>query len=106
MVEEWCDEEESGGGVEEEPAEVRDAGSGFFEHAGVALNEEDVEEEVERERAEVDEGREEAPVLPRRISLALLIGAVVNIPVACETRRGMNRRAGRASRSDTARARR
>jgi hypothetical protein len=35
---------------------VRDAGSGLFEHAGVALDEEDVEEEVERERAEVDEG--------------------------------------------------
>jgi len=35
---------------------VSDGGGGFLEHAGVALDEEDVEEEVEGEGAEVDEG--------------------------------------------------
>ena len=35
---------------------MRNGRSGFFEHAGVALNEEDVEEEVEGEGTEVDEG--------------------------------------------------
>jgi hypothetical protein len=35
---------------------VRHACGGLFEHAGVALDEEDVEEEVEGEGAEVDEG--------------------------------------------------
>jgi hypothetical protein len=55
LVEEGRDEEEGGAGVEEEPGEVGDAGGGFFEHAGVALDEEDMEEEVEREGPEVDE---------------------------------------------------
>jgi len=32
------------------------AAGGFFEKAGVALEEEDVEEEIEREGAEVEEG--------------------------------------------------
>lgn len=36
---------------------------GFLEEAGVALEEEDMEEEVEGERAEVKEGGYEAPVL-------------------------------------------
>lgn len=69
------DEQEDGGGVEEEPGEVGgggvwpagggggEGGHGFFEEARVALEEEDVEEEVERQGAEVDEGGEEAPVL-------------------------------------------
>ena len=56
LVEERGDEEQGGGGVGEEPAEVRYARGGFLEHAGVALDEEDVEEEVEGEGAEVDEG--------------------------------------------------
>lgn len=46
LVEERRDEEEGGAGVGEEPAEVRHACGGLFEHAGVALDEEDVEEEV------------------------------------------------------------
>ena len=56
LVEERGDEQEGGGGVGEQPAEVGDACGGFLEHAGVALDEEDVEEEVEGEGAEVDEG--------------------------------------------------
>ena len=56
MVEERSDYEERCGGVCEEPGEVRDGGGGFFEHARVALDEEDVEEEVQGEGAEVDEG--------------------------------------------------
>ena len=56
LVEERGDEEQGGGGVGEEPAEVCYACGGLFEHAGVALDEEDVEEEVEGEGAEVDEG--------------------------------------------------
>lgn len=38
---------------------------GFFEETGVALQEEDMKEEVEREGAKVDEGGEETPVLKR-----------------------------------------
>lgn len=56
LVEKRRDEQEGGAGVGEEPAEVRDAGGGLLEHAGVALDEEDVEEEVEAEGPEVDEG--------------------------------------------------
>ena len=56
MVGERRDGEEDGGGVEHEVGEVSDAGGGLLEHAGVALDEEDVEEEVEGEGAEVDEG--------------------------------------------------
>lgn len=36
---------------------------GLFEHAGVSLDEEDVEKEVEGERTEVYECREESPEL-------------------------------------------
>lgn len=62
--EEGGEAEEDDGGVEEEPREVGwGAAGGFFEEAGVALEEEDVEEEVDGERAEVDEGCQEAPVL-------------------------------------------
>ena len=39
------------------------AAGGFFEEAGVALEEEDVEEEVEGEGAEVEERGQNAPVL-------------------------------------------
>ncbi len=39
------------------------AAGGFFEQARVALQEEDVEEEVQGEGAEVDECCQEAPVL-------------------------------------------
>ena len=42
---------------------MSDGGGGFLEHAGVALDEEDVEEEVQGEGPEVDESGEEAPVL-------------------------------------------
>jgi hypothetical protein len=42
---------------------VRGRSASLFEQAGVALQEEDVEEEIERERAKVDEGSEQAPVL-------------------------------------------
>lgn len=65
LVGEGRDDEQGDGGVGEEPDEVRDGGGGFLEHAGVALDEEDVEEEVEGEGAEVDEGGDEAPVLFR-----------------------------------------
>ena len=57
LIEERCDEEQGGGGVGEEPREVCDGGGGLLEHAGVALDEEDVEEEVEGQGAEVDECR-------------------------------------------------
>lgn len=35
----------------------------FFEETRVSLEEEDVENEVEREGAKVEEGREETPIL-------------------------------------------
>jgi len=51
------EEDEAGHGVEEEPGEVRrGAARGLLEEAGVALEEVDVEEEVEGEGAEVEEG--------------------------------------------------
>ncbi|KFY41118.1 hypothetical protein V494_03223 [Pseudogymnoascus sp. VKM F-4513 (FW-928)] len=56
--------DEKDAGVEEEPGEVGGgAAGGFFEEAGVALHEEDVEDEVEGEGAEVEEGACEAPEL-------------------------------------------
>lgn len=48
--------DEAHAGVEEEPGEVGGgAAGGFFEEAGVALHEKDVEDEVEGEGAEVEE---------------------------------------------------
>ena len=41
----------------------RRAPGALFEEARVSLEEEDVVEEVERERTEVEEGRYEAPIL-------------------------------------------
>jgi len=41
----------------------RGPAAGFFEEARVALEEEDMEEEVKGERAEVEERGEDAPVL-------------------------------------------
>lgn len=56
--------EEEDAGVEKEPGEVgRGAAGGFFEKPGVALHEEYVEDEVEGEGAEVEEGGCEAPEL-------------------------------------------
>ena len=55
LVEERRDAEQGCRGVEEEVGEVCGGEGGFFEHAGVALDEEDVEEEVEGEGTEVDE---------------------------------------------------
>lgn len=53
---EWGDEEERRGRVEEQPCEVGGgAPTGFFEEAAVAREEEDVEDEVEGEGAEVEE---------------------------------------------------
>jgi hypothetical protein len=53
------DAEEERGSECEEPCEVGGGATGrLFEQAGVALEEEDVVEEVEAERAEVEEGRE------------------------------------------------
>lgn len=49
--------EQSDGGICEEPAEMSDRCRRLFEHSGVTLDEEDVEEEVEGQRAEVYEGR-------------------------------------------------
>jgi len=63
LVEQRSDEQERGGGVREQPGEVGDARGALLQHARVPLDEEDVEEEVEAEGAEVDEGAEEAPVL-------------------------------------------
>lgn len=69
MAEEWHGDEggegdEADAGVEEEPGEVGGgAAGGFFEEARVALHEEDVEDEVEGEGAEVEEGCCEAPEL-------------------------------------------
>lgn len=58
------DEEQGGAAVEEEPGEVGGGGAGgFFEEARVAREEEDVEDEVEGEGAEVEEGGYEAPEL-------------------------------------------
>ena len=57
---------------------------GFFEEAGVALEEEDVEEEVEGEGSEVEEGGEESPVLcssGQRLSyMGFLRGEMWTIP--------------------------
>lgn len=62
--EEGGEHEEGGHGVDEEPGEVGRGPAGrFFQEPRVALEEEDVEEEVEVQRAEVDERREQAPVL-------------------------------------------
>lgn len=41
---------------------------GLFEEAGVALQEEDVKEKVERERAKVDKRSKETPVLTRELA--------------------------------------
>ncbi len=41
----------------------RGATAGFFEETGVALEKEDVEEEVEGERAKVEERGQKAPIL-------------------------------------------
>jgi hypothetical protein len=48
--------EEGEDGVGHEVGEVGDAAGGFFKHACITLDEEDVEEEVEGEGPEVDEG--------------------------------------------------
>ena len=57
-------DQENGAGIEEQPGEVRWGSAGrFLEQARVALQEEDVEEEVEGEGAEVEEGGQEAPDL-------------------------------------------
>jgi len=63
LVEEGGEAQQGGGGVGDHPGKVGGADGGLFEHAGVALDEEHVEDEVEGERAEVDEGGDEAPVL-------------------------------------------
>lgn len=53
---EWAEADEAGHGVEQEPREVgRGAAGGFLEKAGIALEEVDVEEEVDGEGAEVEE---------------------------------------------------
>lgn len=82
--EEGGEAEEDDGGVEEEPGEVGwGAAGGFFEKAGVALEEEDVEEEVDREGAEVDEGCQEAPVLDQGEDLDVSFVVIfrwINIP--------------------------
>jgi hypothetical protein len=53
------DAEEERGGEGEEPCEVGGGAAGrLFEQAGIALEEEDVVEEVEAERAEVEKGGE------------------------------------------------
>lgn len=51
------EEEQAGHGVDEEPREVGGGpAGGFLEQAGVALEEVDVEQEVDRDGAEVEEG--------------------------------------------------
>lgn len=56
--------EQGDDGVSEQPGVVGGrATGGLFEKAGVALEEENVEEEVEGEGTEVAKGREEPPVL-------------------------------------------
>ena len=63
------DAEEERGREGEEPCEVgRGAAGRLFQQAGVALEEEDVVEQVEAERAEVEEGGEQSPVLQVDIS--------------------------------------
>nr|POE56617.1 hypothetical protein CFP56_33589 [Quercus suber] len=72
LVEERRDGEKRCAGVREQVGEMRDGRGGFFKHTSVALDEEDVEEQVEGKRAEVDEGGDEAPVLTRgKTDLAL-----------------------------------
>ena len=56
---------------------MRGRPASFFEQAGVALQEEDVEEEIERERAKVDKGSEQAPVLLPCMRFKLAIGRVI-----------------------------
>jgi len=63
LVEQRRDEKERGRGVGEKPGEVGDARGALFQHARVALDEEDVKEEVEAQGAEVYEGTDQAPVL-------------------------------------------
>ena len=58
------EQDQTRGGVEEQPREVRGGPAGrFLEEARVALHEVDLEEEVEGERVEEEEGGGEAPVL-------------------------------------------
>lgn len=52
------------------------AARGFFEQAGVSLHEVDVEEEVDGDGAEVEEGCEEAPILRRGIVSEMWVGRV------------------------------
>jgi len=60
----WGETDEANGCVEEEPREMsRRAPGGFFKEAGITLEEEDVEDEVQRQRAEIEECGYESPVL-------------------------------------------
>jgi len=63
-AEEGRERQQEGGGIENEPGELRrGATRRFLEKARVTLEEEDMEEEVEGQRAEVEEGCYESPVL-------------------------------------------
>jgi hypothetical protein len=58
------EQQQRGHGVDQQPREVGGrTARGLLEQARVALEEVDVEEEVDGEGAEVEEGCEEAPVL-------------------------------------------
>lgn len=94
--------DEADAGIEEEPGKVGGgAAGGFFEEPGVALHEEDVEDEVEGERAEVEEGCCEAPELQGQgLATVLMKGGGERrgprsggVPGACKRPRGSCRRA-------------
>lgn len=65
MMEERRETEQSRSSISQHPREMRGRSGGFFKHARIALDEEDVEDELETEGAEIDKGGQEAPVLER-----------------------------------------
>lgn len=60
----WREADETDGCVEKEPGEVGwRAPGGFFKKTGVPLKEEDVEDEIQGKRSEIEECGYEAPIL-------------------------------------------
>lgn len=55
--------QEGGGGIGEQPSKVGARGGRLLKHAGIALDEEDVEQQTQGQGPEVEKGGGEAPVL-------------------------------------------
>lgn len=63
LVKEGCQAEQRCGGICHHPGKGGWGGGRLFEHTGVALDEEDMEEELKAEGTEIYECRQESPVL-------------------------------------------